>query len=112
MEQFHRGWQSSGSSGANGTSYYLKYKKKVGFRGRTNVSGWVDLDLPVGEKCSWWWLDGYDPCESEVEEADPQAPLNEEMDVDSEEEGHRSDKDPIDSASPHFHHTVWSECGS
>ena len=25
------------------------------------------------------------------EEADPQAPLDEEMDVDSEEEGHRSD---------------------
>ena len=38
-------------------------------------------------------MDGYDTCESEVlvEEADPQAPLDEEMDVDSEEEGHRSD---------------------
>ena len=25
-------------------------------RGRTKVSCWVDLDLPVGEKCSWWRL--------------------------------------------------------
>ena len=60
-------------------------------RGRTKVSCWVDLDLPVGEKCSWWRLDSYDTCESEAEEADPQAPLDEEMDVDSEEEGQRSD---------------------
>ena len=59
------------------------------------VYRWPDgsLDLPVGEKCSWWRLDGYDTCESEAEEADPglQAPLDEETDVDSEEEGHRSD---------------------
>jgi hypothetical protein len=48
---------------------------------RTKVSGWVDLDLPVGEKCSWWRLDGYDTCGSEVEEsdADPQAPLGEDQ---------------------------------
>ena len=38
-----------------------------------------------------WRLDGYDTCESKVEEADPQAPLDEEMDVDLEEEGPRSD---------------------
>ena len=34
-------------------------------------------------------MDGYDTCESEVEEADPQAHLDEEMDVDSEEESKR-----------------------
>ena len=57
------------------------------------VYRWPDgsLDLPIGEKCSWWRLDGYDTCESEAEEADPQAPLDEEMGVDSEDEGHRSD---------------------
>ena len=55
------------------------------------MSGWADFDLPAGEKCSWWRLDGYDTCGPEAEEsdADPQAPLDEEMGVDSEEEGHR-----------------------
>ena len=79
-----------GCSGANSTSYYLEYKKKVGSRGRAKVSGWVDFDLPAGEKCSWWRLDGYDTCGPEAEEsdADPQAPLDEEMGVDSDEEGH------------------------
>ena len=49
--------------------------------------------IPVGEKCSncWWRLDGYDTCQSEAEEVDPQAPLDEEMGVDLKEEGHRSD---------------------
>ena len=86
----------SGAKSTNGTSYYLEYKKKVGSRGRAKVSGCVDFDLPAGEKCSWWRLDGYDTCgseagESEESDADPQAPLDEEMGVDSEEEGQRSD---------------------
>ena len=83
----------SGAKSENGTSYYLEYKKKVGSRGRAKVSGCVDFDLPAGEKCSWWRLDGYDTCGSEAGEsdADPQAPLDEEMGVDLKEEGHRSD---------------------
>ena len=39
-----------GSAGPNSTSYYLKYKKKVGSRGKeAKANGWVDLELPVGE---------------------------------------------------------------
>ena len=45
-----------GSGGATSTSYYLKYKheykKKANSRGRKKASGWVDLDLPTGEKCT------------------------------------------------------------
>ena len=87
------GEDDEGCSGANSTSYYLEYKKKVNSRGRAKASGWVDFDLPAGEKCSWWRLDGYDTCGSEAGEsdADPQAPLDEEMGVDLKEEGHRSD---------------------
>ena len=51
-----------GSGGATSTSYYLKYKKKANSRGRKKANGWVDLDLPTGEKCSWWRLDGYATC--------------------------------------------------
>ena len=82
----------SGAKSTNGTSYYLEYKKKVGSRGRAKVSGCVDFDLPAGEKCSWWRLDGYDTGGSKAGEsdADPQAPLDEEMGVDLKEEGHRS----------------------
>ena len=52
-----------------------------------------DFEGIAHEKCSWWRLDGYDTCGSEAEESDedPQVPLDEEMDIDSEEEGHRSD---------------------
>jgi hypothetical protein len=91
------GEDDEGCSGANSTSYYLEYKKKIGSRGRAKVSGWVDFDLAAGEKCSWWRLDGYDTCGSEAEDsdADPQAPLDEEMGVDSEEEGHRGGGRPL-----------------
>ena len=36
-----------------GTTCYLEYKKKIGARGRAKANGWLDLELPVGEKCSW-----------------------------------------------------------
>ena len=55
-----------GSGGATSTSYYLKYKKKANSRGRKKANGWVDLDLPTGEKCSWWRLDGYATCAEPV----------------------------------------------
>ena len=44
------------------TSYYVKYKKVAHSRGRGKASTWLDLELPVGAKCSWWRLDGYDTC--------------------------------------------------
>ena len=58
------------------TTYWLEYKKKVGSRGRKKTDNWLDLELPVGEKCSWWRLDGYDTWEkaesdSEAEPAEP-----------------------------------------
>ena len=31
-----------GSAGPNSTSYFLKYKKKVGSRGKAKANGWVD----------------------------------------------------------------------
>ena len=51
-----------GSSGPTNTSYYVKYKKVAHSRGRGKASTWLDLELPVGAKCSWWRLDGYDTC--------------------------------------------------
>ena len=52
-----------GSSGPTNTSYYNKYKKRARSRGRGKASTWLDLELPVGAKCSWWRLDGYDTCD-------------------------------------------------
>jgi hypothetical protein len=54
----------------------VEYKKKVGSRGRKKADNWLDLELPIGEKCSWWRLDGYDTWEeaesdSEAEPAEP-----------------------------------------
>ena len=55
------------------TTYWLEYKKKVGTRGRKKADDWLDLELPVGEKCSWWRLDGYDTWDEGPEAADPEA---------------------------------------
>ena len=44
----------AGCGGPVNGSYYLKYKKKAGSRWRSKANGWVNLELPVGEKCSWW----------------------------------------------------------
>ena len=52
----------AGCGGPVNASYYLKYKKKAGSRGRSKASGWVNLELPLGEKCSWWRMDGYETC--------------------------------------------------
>ena len=52
----------AGCGGPVNASYYLKYKKKAGSRGRSKANGWVNLELPVGEKCSWWRMDGYETC--------------------------------------------------
>ena len=62
-----------GSAGPNSTSYYLKYKKKVGTRGKAKANGWVDLELPVGEKCSWWRLDGYTTYDEDGDSTDQEA---------------------------------------
>ena len=51
----------------------MEYKKKVGSRGREKADNWLDLELPVGEKCSWWRLDGYDTWDEGPEAADPEA---------------------------------------
>ena len=68
------------------------YKRKSGSRGRAKASGWIDFDLPVGEKCSWWRLDGYETySEDEDEDGNPEAPSGDEMVEDSEEEAIRSD---------------------
>jgi len=53
--------------------YWLEYKKKVGSRGRKKADNWLDLELPVGEKCSWWRLDGYHTWDEGPEAADPEA---------------------------------------
>ena len=79
-----------GCSGPNNASYYLTYKRKAGSRGRAKVNGWINFDLPVGEKCSWWRLDGYEMY-SEDEDENPEAPAGDEMVEDSEEEAIRSD---------------------
>ena len=69
-----------GCSGPNNASYYLTYKRKAGPRGRAKVSGWINFDLPVGEKCSWWRLDGYEMySEDEDEDENPEAPAGDEM---------------------------------
>ena len=47
--------------------------KKVGSRGRKKADGWLDLELPVGEKCSWWRLDGYDTWEEAESDSDSEA---------------------------------------
>ena len=52
----------AGCGGPVNASYYLKYKKKAASRGRSKANGWVNLELPVGEKCSWWRMDGYETC--------------------------------------------------
>ena len=44
----------------------------------------------MGEKCSWWRLDGYEMY-SEDEDENPEAPAGDEMVEDSEEEAIRSD---------------------
>jgi len=56
-----------------GTTYWLEYKKKVGSRGRKKADNWLDLELPVGEKCSWWRLDGYDTWEEAESDSDSEA---------------------------------------
>ena len=40
----------------------LTCKRKARSHGRAmaKVSGWINFDLPVGEKCSWWRLGGYE----------------------------------------------------
>ena len=53
--------------------YYLKYKKKVGSRGKAKVNDWVDLELPVGEKCSWWRLDGYTTYDEDGDSTDQES---------------------------------------
>ena len=55
------------------TTYYLEYKEKIGARGRAKANGWLDLELPVGEKCNWWRLDGYGTCDEVPEAANPEA---------------------------------------
>jgi hypothetical protein len=86
-----------GCSGPNNASYHLTYKRKSGSRGRAKASGWIDFDLPVGEKCSWWRLDGYETySEDEDEDGNPEAPSADEMVEDSEEEAIRSDNSDLD----------------
>ena len=84
-----------GCGGSNGTSYYLKYKKKAGSRGRAKAAGWVDLELPVGEKCSWWRLSGYDTCSEK--------PAGSDVDTDGEdgEDGEESSSDGCDDNDSH-----------
>ena len=44
--------------------------EKVGSRGKAKANGWVDLELPVGEKCSWWRLDGYSTYDEDGDSTD------------------------------------------
>ena len=47
--------------------------EKVGSRGKAKANGWVDLELPVGEKCSWWRLDGYSTYDEDGDSTDQEA---------------------------------------
>ena len=59
---------AEGCSGPSNASYYITYKRKARSRGRAKVSGWINFELPVGEKYSWWRLDGYETYNEDEDE--------------------------------------------
>ena len=72
----------------------MEYKKKVGSRGKKKADNWLDLELPAGDKCSWWSLDGYDTWEEAESESDSEAEPAEPAGSNSTNDGNREGLHP------------------